>query len=88
MSVMVQSGFAGVSTQTSFVAPGRMAACTAAGSVMSISSTSSPHDEAKPASQLRRLQYMTFGASTWSPGWSAWNTAVAAAIPLAKSIVW
>ena len=43
MSVTVQSGLAGVSIQTSFVVPGRSAACTAAGSVMSMSSTSSPH---------------------------------------------
>ena len=35
-------------------------------------------------SQLRSDQYITFGASTWSPGASAWNTAVAAAMPLAN----
>ena len=64
MSVTVHSGLAGVSIQTSFVVPGRRAACTAVGSVMSMSSTSSPHDVAKFSSQLRRLQYMTFGAST------------------------
>jgi hypothetical protein len=55
---------------------------------MSISSTCRPHCVAKPISQLRSDQYMTRGASTWSPGASAWNTAVAAAIPLAKSSVW
>ena len=42
---------------------------------------------ANPVSQLRRLQYMTFGATTWSPGCSAWNTAVAAAMPDANSSV-
>ena len=31
---------------------------------------------------------MTLGASTWSPGFSAWNTAVAAAMPLANSSAW
>ena len=39
MSVTVQSGLAGVSIQTSRVLPGRTAARTAAGSVMSMSST-------------------------------------------------
>ncbi len=60
------------------------AAARAAGSPMSMSSTSSPHCVAKPASQLRSDQYMTFGASTWSPGASARNTAVAAAMPGGK----
>jgi hypothetical protein len=85
MSVTVHSGLAGVSIHTSFVLPGRSAACTAAGSVMSMSSTSRPHWVAKVISQLRSDQYMTLGASTWSPGARAWNTAVAAAMPLAKS---
>ena len=52
---------------------------------MSISSTCRPQPVAKVISQLRSDQYMTFGASTWSPGASAWNTAVAAAMPLANS---
>ena len=68
MSVMVQSGLAGVSIQTSRVLPGRSAAATAAGSVMSISSTCRPQWVAKFISQLRSDQYITFGASTWSPG--------------------
>ena len=85
MSVTLQSGLAGVSTQTSFVLPGRIAARRAPGSVMSISSTSSPQRVAKVVSQLRSDQYMTCGASTWSPGSRAWNTAVAAAMPDAKS---
>ena len=85
MSVMVQSGFAGVSIHTSRVWPGRSAASTAAGSVMSISSTCRPQCVAKPISQLRSDQYITFGASTWSPGARAWKTAVAAAMPDANS---
>ena len=85
MSVMVHSGLAGVSTHTSLVWPGRMAACTTAGSAMSISSIFSPQWVAKFISQLRSDQYITLGASTWSPGLSAWNTAVAAAMPLANS---
>ncbi len=85
MSVIVHSGLAGVSTHTSFVLPGRMAAWTAALSAMSISSTCKPQCVAKFISQLRSDQYITFGASTWSPGASAWKTAVAAAMPLANS---
>ena len=42
---------------------------------MSISSTSRPQGRAKVRSQWRRPQYMTLGASTWSPGASAWKTA-------------
>ena len=86
MSVRVHSGLAGVSTHTTFVRPGWTAACTAAGSVMSMNSTTRPQWVAKFASQLRSAQYITFGASTWSPGARAWNTAVAAAMPDAKSI--
>ncbi len=52
---------------------------------MSISSTHRPQRVAKFISQLRSDQYITFGASTWSPGASAWNTAVAAAMPDANS---
>ncbi len=52
---------------------------------MSMSSTFRPQCVAKFISQLRSDQYITFGASTWSPGASAWNTAVAAAMPLANS---
>ena len=85
MSVTVHSGLAGVSIHTSLVAPGRTEACTAAGSVMSISSTFKPQRVAKFISQLRSDQYMTLGASTWSPGDRAWNTAVAAAMPEANS---
>ena len=86
MSVMVHIGLAGVSTQTRRVWPGRIAACTAAGSVMSINSTCRPQWLAKPISQLRSDQYMTRGASTWSPGARPWNTAVAAAMPDANNI--
>ena len=41
--VYKRQGLAGVSTHTSLVLPGWMAACTTAGSVMSISSIFSPH---------------------------------------------
>ena len=44
-----------------------------------------PSRRAGPASQLRSDQYITVGATTWSPGRSARNTAVAAAMPEANS---
>ena len=52
---------------------------------MSMNSTRKPQCVAKFTSQLRSDQYITFGATTWSPGASAWNTAVAAAMPEANS---
>ena len=82
---MVQSGFAGVSIQTSLVSPGRTAASSAARSSVSTKSTRKPQRLASVASQLRSAQYITRGATTWSPGSSAWKTAVAAAMPEAKS---
>ena len=85
MSVMLHVGLAGVSTHTKRVLPGWIAALTAAGSVMSMSSIFRPQCVAKFISQLRSDQYITFGASTWSPGASAWNTAVAAAMPDANN---
>ena len=88
MSVSVHSGLAGVSIQTSLVCPGRSAACTASGRSISMNSTCKPQCVAKVASQLRSAQYITLGASTWSPGPRAWNTAVAAAMPEAKSSAW
>ncbi len=81
MSVMVQSGFEGVSTQTSLVMPGFTAARSASRSSVSTKSISSPQRVASVKSQARRAQYMTFEATTWSPGESAWKTAVAAAMP-------
>ncbi len=54
---------------------------------MSTSSTFRPQWVAKFSSQLRSDQYITLGASTWSPGASAWNTAVAAAMPEANNML-
>ena len=88
MSVSVHIGLAGVSIHTRRVWPGRIAACTAATSSIVTSSTCRPQSVANPISQLRNDQYMMRGASTWSPGASAWNTAVAAAMPEANSSAW
>ena len=57
------------------------AAATAARSEVSVNSTSRPQVSANSASHLRTPQYRTRETSTWSPGSSDWNTAVAAAIP-------
>ena len=84
MSVIAQVGLAGVSIQTSLVLPGRSAAAIASRSLASTRSTTRPRSRPKVVSQRRRPQYITFGATTWSPGASAWNTAVAAAMPEAK----
>jgi hypothetical protein len=84
-SVSSHMGFAGVSTHTSRVRPGRMADRSASRSVVSTNSTSRPQVSANSASHLRTPQYSTRDTSTWSPGSSAWKTAVAAAIPEANS---
>src|SRR5262249_3833179 len=72
------------SIQISLVRPGSTALARASVALASTKSTTSPHSAAELLSQLRRPQYMTCGATTWSPGLSAKNTAVAAAIPDAK----
>ena len=81
MSVTAQVGLAGVSSQTSLVAPGRTAAAMASVRSASTNSTSRPHWVAKVASQLRSDQYITLGATTWSPGARARKQAVAALMP-------
>ena len=67
-SVMVHNGLAGVSTHTSLVLPGRSAAWMSAVLLMSMNSTCRPQCVAKVISQWRSDQYITLGASTWSPG--------------------
>ena len=81
MSVTVQSGFDGVSSQTSLVRPGRTAALRASRSSVATKSTLRPQRVASSVSQRRRAQYITVGATMWSPGSRAPNTAVAAAMP-------
>ncbi len=63
-SVIVHSGLAGVSTQISFVLPGRTARAIEAVSPMSTSSTSRPQPRANVISQLRSDQYITLGTIT------------------------
>ncbi len=53
---------------------------------MSTKSTFKPQRVASVMSQLRSAQYMTFGATTWSPGESAKNIAVAADMPEPNTI--
>ncbi len=85
MSVTSQLGLAGVSIQTTRVWPGRIAAATARKSVMSTSSTATPQGCSSSSSHLRSAQYISLGATTWSPGLRAWNTLVNAAVPEANS---
>ena len=85
MSVMVQSGLAGVSIQMSRVFPGCTPARIAAGSAASTKLASIPREGASSASHLRRPQYMTFGATTCAGRSSARNVAVAALIPDAST---
>jgi hypothetical protein len=63
MSVMVQSGFEGVSIHTSLVRPGTTAARRASRSSVSAKSTERPQRTASVVSQWRRAQYMTFEAT-------------------------
>ena len=64
ISVMVQSGLAGVSIHTRRVLPGCMARRNWFRSCTSINSTCSPQCVAKFINQLRNDQYITFGAMT------------------------
>src|SRR5438094_9235224 len=78
MSVIFHSGFDGVSTQTSRVL-GRIAARTAARSVMSTNVVSS-FQRAKVSRRSREGRwYASIGATTWSPGSSARRIADVAA---------
>ena len=84
MSAIAQVGLAGVSSQISRVVPGRIAASSAARSLVSTRSTARPQGIANDRSQWRSPQYMTLGAITWSPGLSDRKMVVAAAMPEAK----
>mmetsp|Transcript_2805 Transcript_2805/g.6258 ORF Transcript_2805/g.6258 Transcript_2805/m.6258 type:complete len:319 (+) Transcript_2805:350-1306(+) len=86
ISVTPHVGFAGDSTQISLVL-GRTAALTSkAPSLPSMATTETSrfHCAAKSRTHERSAQYITRGMITCSPGPSAWNTAVAAAMPEAK----
>src|SRR5439155_16404475 len=85
MSVTPQVRLAGVSSHTSLVTPGFTAAAMASSLSASTNSTLSPQCVAKPASQLRSDQYITFGAMTWSPGARARKQALAALMPDEKT---
>src|SRR3954449_11439490 len=81
ISVTSHRGLLGVSSQTSAVLAGRMALASASRSALGTNSTSRPQVRAKSLSQLRSDQYMTLGATTWSPGFRDMKSAVAAAMP-------
>ena len=85
MPVTDHSGLAGVSIHTSFVRPGTMAARNASSEVMSTKSTVRSPRCACAASQRRKAQYITRGATTCDPAGRLWNTAAAAAMPEANT---
>src|SRR6267154_1118603 len=84
MSVLLHVGLAGVSIQTSLVTPGFVAAAMASVRSASTKSTFRPQWVAKLASQARKAQYITLGATTWSPGLRARKQAMAALMPEEK----
>ena len=71
MSLMPHSGLLGVSSHTSFVAPGFTAPASACKSSVSTKSTLNPNAGASFASQLRRAQYITRGRDHMGAGTKA-----------------
>ena len=63
-SVICHIGFAGVSSHSSRVCPGRIADASAPGSVVSVNSTSRPQVSANSASHARTPKYRTRDTST------------------------
>ena len=89
MSVMAQVGFEGVSTHTIRVAPGRSVRRRASRSPLGTRSSANRPFAARVCSQRRMVQYISAGATTWSPGSSVSKTVVAAAMPeLNNSASW
>ncbi len=84
MSVMRSSGLDGVSSQTRRV-EGRSASSSAPGTARSAKVTSSPQGWSISRSSEAVPWYASIGATTWSPGRSAWNTASVAAEPDANA---
>ena len=68
MSPMLSSGLVGVSTQTSRVSPGRMAARTASRSEAGAGSCRSPQAVATLSNSRKVPPYASSGSTTWSPG--------------------
>ena len=68
MSAMPSSGLVGVSTQTTFVRPGWIAATTASASDRSTGVCSMPHGPNTRAIRRYVPPYASLGTTTWSPG--------------------
>jgi hypothetical protein len=85
MSLTSQVGLAGVSSQMSRVLPRRTAAKSASVSQLSTTSTSSRPPVAHLKIQPFNAQYIALGTTTCAPGSRLMNTAVAAAMPEAKT---
>ena len=81
MSLTLHIGLLGVSSHTSFVRKGAIAAASAARSSVSQKATSRPCAGASFMSQLRKAQYMRRGATICAPGPSDRKSAIAADMP-------
>ena len=79
MSPIASSGLVGVSSQTSVVSPGRIAARTAAGSVTGAGLWASPHACSTLSKSRKVPPYASFGSTTWSPGLHSARTSVSSA---------
>ena len=79
MSPMFSSGLVGVSTQTSLVSPGRIAAATASGSETGAGLCASPHTCSTLSKRRKVPPYASSGITTWSPGPHSDRTKVSSA---------
>ena len=85
MSVIFISGLDGVSTQTTFVASGRIAAFTASRSLISTVDSETPHGTNARDTSRCDPPYTSLPISTWSPGARIARSSVSsAASPEAK----
>ncbi len=86
MSAMFSIGFVGVSTQTTLVRPGSIAAATASTSATWAVVWSSPHGDSTLSKSRKLPPYASLGTTMWSPGrQSARSSVSSAASPLAKA---
>ena len=79
MSPMLSSGLVGVSTQTSFVSPGRIAAATCSRSETGAGLCSRPQTFSTLSKSRKVPPYASSGITTWSPGRQSARTRVSSA---------
>lgn len=86
MSATFSSGLVGVSSQTTLVLPGRIAARIASGCVTAAGVISTPQAPSTLANSRKVPPYASSGNTTWSPGTQSERIRVSsAARPLAKA---